>query len=102
MDIKEYHAYNEKSTVSQMKYRVNKGVLIRRYPEERHHHAVAGPVLVQELKGVSSPTAILLKTEERQKRDWMTQQYLWLLRQNQGLQSISLHRHLHFLDGITF
>jgi hypothetical protein len=102
MDIKEYHTYTEKSIVSQLKYRVHPSYLSRRYPYEWHSRAVTGPVLIPELKGVFSPTAILLKTEERQKRDWMTQQYFWLLlRQNQGLQSISLHCHLHFLSEIT-
>ncbi|KAG0298923.1 hypothetical protein BGZ96_004230 [Linnemannia gamsii] len=63
MDIKEYHTYSEKCAVSQMKYRVHKRIFARRYPEERHHRAVTGPVLIRELKGVFSPTTILLKTE---------------------------------------
>ncbi|KAG0058306.1 hypothetical protein BGZ90_005016 [Linnemannia elongata] len=102
MDIKQYHTYNEKVTVSKIKYRTPGGSNLRRFPNQRHFRGVAGVVLIPELEGVFSPTAILLKSEERQKRDWMTQQYFWmLLRQNQGLRSISLHHDLNLLSEIT-
>lgn len=102
MDIKQYHTYNERLTVSQIKYRTPGGFHLRRFPNQRHSRGVTGEVLIPELEGVFGPTAILLKSEERQKRDWMIQQYFWmLLRQNQGLRSISLHHDLNLLSEIT-
>ncbi|KAG0280235.1 hypothetical protein BGZ95_010834 [Linnemannia exigua] len=99
LDIKQFHTLNEEYAVRLMKYRTPRGS--RRYPNQRHSLAVTGPVIVPELKGVFAPTAILLKTEERQLKDWMTHQYFWmLLRQNPGLQCISLHSQLDLLSEL--
>ncbi|KAG0375024.1 hypothetical protein BGX24_009642 [Mortierella sp. AD032] len=99
LNIKHFHTFDEKYAVRLVKYRTPVG--LQRHWDERHPLAVTGPVIAPELKGVFAPTAILLKTEERQLKDWMTHQYFWmLLRQNPGLRYISLHSQLDLLSEL--
>ncbi|KAF9126179.1 hypothetical protein BGW39_006812 [Mortierella sp. 14UC] len=99
LNIKHFHTFMEKRAVCRMKYRTRAGV--RRYPSQRHSPAITGPIIAPGLEGVFEPTAILLKTEENQLNDWMTQQCFWmLLRGNPGLRLISLHAHLGLLSNL--
>ncbi|KAF9089850.1 hypothetical protein BGX29_011816 [Mortierella sp. GBA35] len=103
LDIKQYHTYDERTLFSRIKYLSYR----HRYdtyrpPHQRHVTAATGPLLSRELEGVFSPTEVLLKSKERQERDWMTHQYFWLLlRRNQGLRSISLHESLNLLSNMV-
>ncbi|KAG9064986.1 hypothetical protein KI688_002305 [Linnemannia hyalina] len=69
MDIKQYRTYNLKDHREPNQVLNPSGFYVRRFPTQRHSHWVTGIVLIPELEGVFGPTAILLKSEERQKRD---------------------------------